>query len=222
MKNKKVTPTQKALNLWAVILILWSVYRAYFKLPEWFDEFVAKPLIFVLPVFVYIKRVEKKDILSGLYLNKNLKVFLKEFFISLGVGLILLLTALLSIYLRFKKIAIFSHFPNFNQLILIFITALATGITEEILSRGFILKRLYEESKNAYSSTFFASILFFFLHVPILFASNKINGTMLLVFMMTDLLLSMITGLIMIQRKSLTAPIFIHAFYNIVVALSFI
>ena len=223
MKDKKaVTPTQKALNLWAVILIVWSVYRTYFKLPEWFDEFVAKPAVFVLPVFVYIKWVEKKEILSSLYLNKNLKVFLKEFFISLGIGSLLLLTALIAVYLRFKKIGLFGHFPGFNQLTLIFITALATGITEEILSRGFVLKRLYEESKNVYSSTFFASILFFFLHVPILFASSKINGSMLLVFMVTDLLLSMVTGLIMIQRKSLTVPILIHAFYNVVVALSFI
>ena len=69
MKDKKaVTPTQKALNLWAVILIVWSVYRTYFKLPEWFDEFVAKPAVFVLPVFVYIKWVEKKEILSSLEL----------------------------------------------------------------------------------------------------------------------------------------------------------
>jgi len=222
MKDKKVTPTQRALNLWAVILIVWSIYRTYFKLPEWFDEFIAKPAVFVLPVLVYIRSVEKKEILSGLFINKNFKNFIKEFFISFGIGLILLTTALFSVYLRFKKVVLFGRFPEFNQFGLIVLTALATGITEEILSRGFVLKRLYEESRNVYSSTFFASILFFFLHVPILFASAKINGSMLLVFMVTDLLLSMVTGLIMLQRKSLTVPIFIHAFYNIVVALSFI
>ena len=223
MKDKKtVTPTQKALNLWAIILILWSVYRTYLKLPEWFDEFIAKPLVFVIPVLFYIKRIEKKDIFPSLFINKNYKSFIKEFFISFGVGLALLLTAFLSIYLRFKKIDLFGHFPSFSQFGLIVLTALATGITEEILSRGFVLKRLYEESKNAYQSTFFASILFFFLHVPILFANNRINGQMLLMFMVTDLLLSMVTGLIMIQRKSLTVPILIYAFYNVVVALSFI
>ncbi len=222
MKDKKITPTQKTLNLWAVILIVWSIYRTYLKLPEWFDEFIAKPLVFVLPVFIYIKKIEKKEILSSLFINKNFRSFVKEFFISFGVGLILLFTALLSVYLRFKKVGLFDHFPGLNQFGLIVLTALATGITEEILSRGFVLKRLYEESKNAYSSTFFASILFFFLHVPILFASAKINGSMLLVFMVTDLLLSMVTGLIMIQRKSLTVPILIHAFYNVVIALSLI
>ncbi|EKE13697.1 MAG: hypothetical protein ACD_12C00864G0001 [uncultured bacterium] len=220
--KKKISSTQKALNLWAVVLIVWAVYRTYLKLPEWFDEFIAKPLVFVLPVLVYIRTVEKKEILSSLFINKNFKNFIKEFFISFGVGLILLLTALFSVYLRFNKIGLFGHFPSFNQFGLIVLTALATGITEEILSRGFVLKRLYEESKNAYSSTFFASILFFFLHVPILFVNNKINGSMLLLFMVTDLLLSMVTGLIMIQRKSLTVPILIHAFYNVVIALSFI
>lgn len=222
MKDKKVTPTQRALNLWAVILIAWAIYRTYFKLPEWFDEFIAKPVVFVLPVLVYIRSVEKKDIFSGLYIDKNLKNFLKEFLISLGVGVVLLLTALFSIYLKTKNINLITNFPDFNQFGLIVLTALATGITEEILSRGFVLKRLYEESKNTYSSAFFASILFFFLHVPILFASNKINGNLLLVFMATDLLLSMVTGLIMIQRRSLTVPILIHAFYNIILALAFI
>lgn len=223
MKDKKaVTPTQKALNLWAVILIVWSIYRTYLKLPEWFDEFIAKPVVFVLPILVYIRTVEKKHILSSLFINHNFKKFIEEFLISFGFGLVLLFTALFSVYLRFKKVGLFGHFPDVNQFGLIFLTALATGITEEILSRGFVLKRLYEESKNAYSSAFFASILFFFLHVPILFSNNRINGQMLLMFMATDLLLSMVAGLIMIQRKSLTIPILIHTFYNVVVALSFI
>ena len=223
MKEKKgISSTQRALNLWAVVLIIWSIYRTYFKLPEWFDEFLAKPLVFVLPVLVYIRTVEKKEIFSSLLIDKNFKSFAKEFFISFGVGLILFLTALVSIYLRFNKVGLLGNFPNFNTFGLIVLTALATGITEEILSRGFVLKRLYEESKNAYASSFFASILFFFLHVPILFTNSRINGSMLLMFMATDLLLSMVNGLIMIQRKSLTVPILIHTFYNVVVALSFI
>jgi len=222
MKEKKgISSTQRALNLWAVILIAWSIYRTYLKLPEWFDEFIAKPLVFVLPVLIYVRSVEKKDIFSGLFINKNLKSFIKEFFISFGVGLILLFTALFSIYLRFRTIGLPTHFPGMYQFGLIILTALATGVTEEILSRGFVLKRLYEESKNAYSSSFFASILFFFLHVPILFANNRISGSMLLMFMATDLLLSMVNGLIMIQRKSLTVPILIHTFYNIVIAITF-
>lgn len=222
MTRQKLTPTQKALNLWAVILIIWAFYRAYLKMPEWFDEFIAKPLVFVLPVFYYIKNIEKKSISDGLYLHLKPKVLIKDLLNSLVIGGIFLLTAFFSIYFRDKKVFFLTNFPGFFKFLLIFSTALATGITEEILSRGFVLKRLYDESKNVYSSSFFASILFFFLHVPILFVDPRINGQMLLMFMTTDLLLSMINGIIFLLQKSLIAPILIHAFYNTIIALSFI
>ncbi len=218
----KTTPTQRALNLWAVILIVWSVYRTYFKMPVWFDEFIAKPLVFVLPVIYYIKNSDRKPILQSLYIDFKASTVIKDLLSSFVIGGVLLLTAFLAVYVKNQEITFFTHFPGLNQLSLILTTALATGITEEILSRGFVLKKLYEESKNIYSSVFFSSILFFFLHVPILFANTKITGSMLLMFMTTDLLLSMINGLIFLQRKSLTVPILIHAFYNIIIGLMFI
>lgn len=220
--KEKVTPTQRALNLWAVILIVWAIYRTYLKMPEWFDEFIAKPLVFVVPVIYYIRKIDKKSVLESLNIHLKPKLILRDLLNSLVIGGVFLLTAFLGFYLREKKFIVLSNFPGLSRFTLILITALATGITEEILSRGFVLKKLYEESKNVYSATFFSSILFFFLHVPILFANPKINGNMLLMFLTTDLLLSMINGLIFIQKKSLTAPILIHAFYNIIISLAFV
>ncbi|MGB9883042.1 MAG: type II CAAX prenyl endopeptidase Rce1 family protein, partial [Microgenomates group bacterium] len=130
------------------------------------------------------------------------KIIIRDLFNSLVIGGIFLLSAIISFYFREKKFLLTFNFPGVNKFFLIVAMALATGITEEILSRGFVLKKLYEESKNVYSATFFASILFFFLHVPILFANPKINGVMLLAFMTTDLLLSMINGIIFLEKKS--------------------
>lgn len=222
MTKEKITPTQKALNFWAVILIIWAFYRNYLRMPEWFDEFIAKPLVFVLPVFYYIKNIDKKPILESLYIHLKPKRIIRDLFNSLVIGGVFLLSAILSFYFREKKIILFSNFPGWSKFIYIFLTAFATGVTEEILSRGFVLKKLYNESKNIYSATFFSSVLFFFLHVPILFTNPKITGNLLLMFMTTDLLLSMINGLIFLLEKSLIAPILIHAFYNIIIALVFI
>ncbi len=220
--KQKITPTQRALNLWAVILIVWAIYRTYFKMPQWFDEFIAKPLVFVLPVYYYIRTVDKKPFFPSIHLNLKPKVVMGDLFNSLVIGGVFLLTAILAVYIRSQKLIFLNHFPGLVNLLVIIVMALATGITEEILSRGFVLTKLYEESKNIYTSTFFASVLFFFIHVPILFTDPRINGRTLLMFMTTDLLLSMINGLIFLQRKSLTTPILIHAFYNIIVALTFI
>lgn len=217
-----MSPVQRALNVWAIILIVWAFYRSYLKMPVWFDEFVAKPIVFVLPVFYYITKVDKKDIFEYFFFKTKFAEVIRDFFYSLGFGALFLFTSMAASYFRNGKFVFMGKLPSAQDFSYIVIIALATGVTEEILSRGFVLRKLYEESRNVLSSTFFASVLFFFLHVPILFTNAKITGNMLLVFMITDLLLSMVNGLIFLQRRSLLVPIFIHAFYNIIVALSFI
>jgi len=222
MKKQKVTPLQKALNLWAVILIVWAFYRSYLKLPVWFDEFIAKPLVFILPVFYYVRNVDKQSVCQYFCLKLKFKEIINDLFYSLGIGLVFLVTAMAATYFRSGKFAFLGKVPSFEQFIYLLLIALATGITEEILSRGFVLRKLFEDSKKTLSSVFFASILFFFLHVPILFTNVKITGNMLIVFMTTDMLLSMVNGLLYLQRKSLIVPILIHTFYNLVIALTFI
>ena len=167
----KVTPTQRALNLWAIILIIWAIYRAKLKLPEWVDEFIAKPLVFIFPVYYFIKKIERKPFFSSIDLK--FKIALPDLLISLIIGGIFSFSAILANVLKFNKLIFFPHAVSIEGLLFMVGLALATGISEEILSRGFILKRLYEESRNIYTSSFFASILFFFLHVPILFTNFK-------------------------------------------------
>lgn len=211
----KVSPSQRALNLWAVILIVWSIYRAYFKLPEWFDEFVAKPAVFILPVYWFIRHYEKKDFFKGIDLRfDKLKGDLQ---VGLGVGAIFGVSALLANFLKNGKLVFFQNNPDLTLQMVIFwiILSLATAVSEEVLSRGFVLKRLYDDSKNMLSAAFIASILFFFLHVPILFTNRAISGNLLIVFMVTDLILSLASSFIFLQRKSLIPAILIHAFYNI-------
>lgn len=219
--KEKVTPTQKALNLWAVILIIWSLYRSFLKMPEWFDEFIAKPAVFVLPVIYYIKKIDKKSILQSLYLNLSGKKLISDVVYSFMAVVIFFGAALLAIYLRTNALPK-ANLPDAQSIAIIVILAMATGITEEILSRGFVLKKLYDESGNYFSSIFLSSILFFILHVPILFTNINITGNLLLTFMVTDMVLSVINGFIFLERKSLTVPIFIHAFYNIMVSLMFL
>ncbi len=219
--KEKVTPTQKALNLWAIILIIWSVYRSFFSMPEWFDEFIAKPMVFVLPVLYYLVKIDKKNPLEALNLNLKGKKFMSDLVYSLIIIGLFFGAALLAIYVRTRVLPSLI-IPGFASLALVAVTALATGVTEEILSRGFVLKKLYDESKNYFSAIFISSILFFILHVPILFTNAKITGNLLLTFMATDMILSIINGVIYLQRRSLTAPILIHTFYNIMVSFLFL
>ncbi len=185
-------------------------------MPDWFDEFIAKPIVFIVPVYYFIEKYEKKEFFSYLYLK--VKTFWADVGLGIVIGAVFFLSAILANLVKLKK---FVLLPNASptSLILTVTIAVATGISEEILSRGFVLKKLYEESKNIYTSSFFASILFFFLHVPILFTNYKLTGNMILLVMFTDLILSLVNSFIFLERKSLVLPILIHAFYNLALVL---
>ncbi|MBI2051159.1 CPBP family intramembrane metalloprotease [Candidatus Roizmanbacteria bacterium] len=208
--KKSLSHTEKVLNTWAIVLIVWSLYRAQFKteLPLWFDEFVAKPVVFLVPVYWFIKKVEKKKFFESIWLTP--KGATRELLYGFLIGAI------------FFAVGIFMNrgLPQTGlfttaAFLPLFFTSFATSISEEVLSRGFVLRRLYEESHNPFTSSFLASVLFFFLHVPILFSSDKITGQLLLQVMTTDIILSLAVSFIYISRRNLIMPICIHALYTL-------
>ena len=209
--KKAVSPTQKMLNTWAIILIIWSVYRSYFKtdLPIWIDEFVAKPLIFLVPIYYYVSKVEKQSFWKAV--DFKTKHIGKDVLVGLGIGISLLVISTI-VYLTKAPLKPIANLSMVGFYVLI---AFASSFSDEILSRGFVLKRLYAESQNVFQSVFFSSFLFFFLHIPIIFTNPDIRGVMLIQIMLTDLLLSFGVSLIYLQRKDIIIPIIIHALYNI-------
>lgn len=208
--KKKVSPNQKMLFWWGWILIVWSIYRSVFKtsLPVWFDEFIAKPAVFILPVWIYIRRIEKKNFFDRIDLH--LRKSSSDLLIGFGFGVAVFIIASFTTRITFSPALLF-----------ILLTALATAISEEILSRGFLLKRLNESWNNILMSSFFGSILYFFLRVPILFTNERIVGTQLLTIMTVDIIFSFFVSLIFLTRKNLTAAILIHAFYSFYIYLTF-
>ncbi len=207
---------ERVLNVWAIVLIIWSIYRSTFHtdFPIWFDEFIAKPLIFLLPIHIFIKRNEKKNFFTAVGLIRRSAG--REMIVGVALGLIFFLAGAIGVALH-EGTPLFSFLALIHgKKVLYFgIIALATSVSEEILSRGFVLKRLYADSKNIYSSSFFASVLFFFLHIPILFTLTSVTGTLLLQVMITDIVLSLIVSFLFLRRKNLVVPIFVHAFYSL-------
>lgn len=214
MMKTKISSIQKMLNTWAIVLILWAVYRVYFKtnLPVWFDEFFAKPIIFLTPIYYYISTFEKSNFLKAIDL-KTSKIKQNVLF-GLAIGGIFFLTGLIVQYFRSGSLSFVST-NSILQMLYYTLIAFASSFSEELLSRGFVLKRLYEDSKSVIGSVFFASFLFFFLHIPILFTNPDLYGPVLLQVMATDILLSFAVSFLYLQRRNVMVPILIHAFYNL-------
>lgn len=212
--KKKISPLQKALNLWAIILIVWSFYRYKFNFPEWFDELLAKPVVFILPVYFFIKKVEGKKFLSSVWLKTKKK---ENDIVMIGIiGAIFFCAVIGANLIKYNSLTGTVSFKNLIYLILISVLA---AIAEETLSRGFILKKIYEDSKNIYTSALYASILFLILHIPILFTDLTLSGSILILYLVNDFILSLANSFIFLERRNLLLPILIHAFYNISLSL---
>jgi membrane protease YdiL (CAAX protease family) len=203
-------------RLWAWILLAWSLYRYFFKLPEWADEFIFKPLVFVVPVIWYVRNKEKEGLATLGFTWRN---FFTSVYIGLGFGVVFALEGLVAHAIKYGKldvnpIAAFQQYGFF-----LIILSLATACTEEILSRGFVFNRLYEKTKNLPYASIVSSVMFMMLHVPILVTMTKLQGTTLILFFVTDFVLAMANSLLYYNTGSLVAPILVHIFWNMTVAL---
>lgn len=219
MAAEKTTPKVSLapiFRLWAWILLAWSLYRYFFKLPEWADEFVFKPLVFVAPVLWYVRKKEK---LSLATLGLTWRNFFTSIYIGLGFGIVFALEGLATHVIKYGKLDV-NPIAAFQQYgFWLIILSVATAFSEELLSRGFVFNRLYEKTKKLLYSSTISSVMFMLIHVPILVTTTKLQGVTLILFFVTDFVLGMANSLLYYNTGSLVAPILVHVFWNMTVAL---
>lgn len=206
--------------VWFIIFLVWTFYRAAFYLPEGIDEFIIKPLVFVLPV-LYVVLVREKKKLAELGLSPNFKNFVSDLYIGVVIGVLFAVEGLLVNFLKYGQ---FSFSPILASRVsggigMFLLINLATSVWEEILGRGYLYKRLFQDTKNQFGAAATSSFLFLLLHIPILFTRLHLTGTSLIVYPLSILLLGITNSYIFSLRGSLTLPILIHAFWNMTVAL---
>jgi len=105
------------------------------------------------------------------------------------------------------------HFFMDRKAIQWIILALVTATSEVLLSQGFVLERLLKESKNMITSCLYASVLNFFLNVPLLFTTPGLTGDLLLKVLIMQLSLNLGLSFLYANRRSVYAPILIKALY---------
>ena len=213
---KQEVSVQNVFRLWAWILLAWSLYRYFFKLPEWADEFIFKPLVFVAPVVWYVRSKEKLSLETIGLTTRN---FFNSVYIGLGFGIVFAIEGMVTHAMKYGKLDVnpIAAFQQYGFFLLVL--SLATAFSEEVLSRGFVFNRILEKTKSLPYASLISSVMFMALHVPILVTSTKLTGMTLILFFVTDFVLAMANSLLYYNTGSLVAPILVHIFWNMTVAL---
>ena len=88
--------------VWFAIFIVWSFYRAYFNLPEWVDEYLIKPLIFLVPVLAIVWVWEDKKLKELGLSTKPLNFFL-DVYIGVVLGVLFAVEGLVINYFKYRR-----------------------------------------------------------------------------------------------------------------------
>lgn len=195
-----------------IIFILWSGYRLIFTQPVWFDEFIAKPLLWVAPLF-YILKINSRERLAefGLKKNQNRRALLLGMMTGIGMSLVRIGAVYLRLgYLVFTPYDLLPR-PLFGHVEI----SLVTAVTEELVFRGYFLRVAVRELGNEWLANIFTTILFMLIHVPLVVITLGYNVSDALLYLVIIGLVSLVSGQLLFQQKNLAASVAFHATWNL-------
>jgi membrane protease YdiL (CAAX protease family) len=153
------------LALFSFIFVAWAVYR-YFPgiLPPWFEEGILKPVIWLLPTFWLVKKIERQPLSSLGITAKNL---FPSLYWGVGLGIVFAFEGLLTNIFKYKGLQLvsldYTLWGFLGALGLSFVTA----FSEESVFRGYIFNRLWQIWQSEWLANIVSAFLFVLIHLPV-------------------------------------------------------
>lgn len=197
--------------LFSFIFIVWSFYRYLPQLlPLWVEELILKPLVWLLPLFWLIRKIEKKTF-SSLGLVK-INIF-PSIYWGVGLGLVFAFEGLMTNIFKYKGLELISL--DYSPLVflgLLFLS-LVTAFSEELVFRGYIFNRLWQIWNKEWLANLISSILFVVIHLPIgIFVLGYTPGVMLAYFLFV-FIFAFGSAFVFGRTKNLISSILLHVFW---------
>jgi membrane protease YdiL (CAAX protease family) len=207
MKIFKKISSLHLIVVWFFTIFFWTIYRILFVYPEWVEELIFKPVIYLAPVFLYLK-IRRLN-------RKILGLQVKSWKLTLLWGLVvsLFLIAVNLIIWQFKGYGINRSllYPEFIFSTLM--VATVTAVSEEILYRGFLLNHFTNLLKEN-SANLLVSFLFIISHLPMALFILGYQGADFYSYLLLIFILSFVNGIAFQKTGNVITPIIIHALWN--------
>lgn len=199
---------RRIFSLYLIIFVLWTGYRIIFRLPEWVDEFVAKPIVWLTPLLFL-----RKDTFGNTLKSLGIKASYSILF-GLSIGIV-----------YFCAYTLFSNFkfglPTFNPthlslkgIYLQLIIAFITGGIEELIFRRYFLEEAILFFNDRIISNLFVTLLFTLIHLPLIMFVYRYSLAETISYLSLLTISGFIYGLVYLHKKSLLASTMTHAAWN--------
>lgn len=194
------------------VFMVWSVYRFVFRLPYWLDELFFKPLIWILPMFFLVRKVEKRPLFTSLgFGGKN---FQNSLLVILGLVFFVGLEGITLGLIRHRSSLpeIVASIP-FSSQVSIFVY-LITALVEETLFRGYFFSRLWEVFENSKKANLVATLGFILIHLPISLFYLKFGPIQIIAYFILLLIMSLGSGWLFSLTYNTVPSVFWHFLWN--------
>ena len=210
---------RRALMVYAVIFILWGLYRLLFRFPVFIEELVFKPIIFLLPVFSVLAGEGKswRSFAKSFGLNKQ-GISLSIYY-GLTLGVVYIMAVRLGGY-------VFSQQPTDHQFSIstagfmnLVLLSLVTASWEQLVFSGFLLLRFMRALNDEWASASLSALLFTLLHLPILVFETPAPFVLTAIQLLLFFLVGFGNAVLMLRTRNILAPILSHTFWAMAVGL---
>lgn len=202
-------------RLYLIIFIFWGLYRLIFRLPDDIEEIILKPILWLIPTFYIVFKIEKRDLISLGYSVKNFGSNIAK---GLSFSLLFLIAGLSLNYLKYGHFSL-QNLPFKEVFLPALLLSFITAISEETVFRGYIMNRLEEILKNSVAANLIASFGFCLVHLPISIFVYRYSLPQIFIFLVLIFLSSLGSGLVFSWTKTIWASILVHVFWTWPVAL---
>lgn len=199
-------------SLFSFIFVVWAFYR-YFPeiLPTWIEELILKPIIWLLPTFWLVKKIEKENLSSLGFTKKN---FFPSLYWGIGLGLVFAFEGFMANSLKYGKLRlpVLGYGPaGFLEALFI---SFVTAFSEETVFRGYIFTRLRRLWKKDWLAGIVSSLLFVLIHLPVGVFVLGYTPLLMLVYFLFVFIFGVGSAFVFTQSENIFSSILLHVFWS--------
>ena len=198
--------------LFSFIFIIWSIYR-YFPefIPIWAEELILKPLVWLVPTFWLVTKIEKQSL-------KSLGITGKNFFVSvywgLGLGVVFALEGLLTNVFKNRGLNLVASDLSSTGFLTLFLLSFVTAFSEETVFRGYIFNRLKQIWRSEWLASLVSSGLFVAIHLPVGIFTLGYTPGILLVYLFFVFIYAFGSAFVFARSQNLVSSVILHSLWS--------
>ena len=206
---KKEVAIKHSTILAAYLLIVWGFYRVLFKLPEEIEELFIKPLIWLIPVYIFLKR-EKLGLSSLGITEKNL---FPAIYFALGLGAVFAMEAVIINIVKYGGVNFTANLGS-GPLFAALGISLMTAISEELAFRGYLFNRVWHALGDEWRANLLTSFVWALVHVPIVIFWWELDLMGTLSYLFLTSLFGIGSAFVFARTKNVASSILLHVLWS--------